>query len=135
MSRRFRYDVPLESLREPHQRIYEALYTAAYLGNPCPSNHTLAMASGHPGASQRYASEAVSAIEAAGLIEVHRGYKARIVILATGQSTEGAPADLRPLVRRSAEPPMPSVLPVARTSCGLCGTRSDIGCEHSRRVA
>lgn len=134
MSRRFRYDVPLESLPTAYQLVYEALFTAAYLGNPCPSNKVLATVSGHPKASPRYASECVSAIEAAGLIQVHRGHRARIVILATGQATAGDPDDLQP-VHRSIVSIIPPTLSVSRDPCTYCGTRGDIGCEHTRRVA
>ena len=32
-------------------------------------------------------------------------------------------------------PPLPANIPDERTSCGWCGTRSDVGFEHSRAVA
>lgn len=124
------YSRALELLREPHQRIYEALYKAAYLGAPCPSNKELAAVSGYPNATPRYASEAVAVIAASGLIEVHRGYKARIVIMPLGQSTKGVPADLAPMRRADCGPPIPAQ-GMARQTCTYCGVRSDIGCVHT----
>lgn len=32
-------------------------------------------------------------------------------------------------------PPLPAIIPAERTSCGWCGTRSDVGCAHSRAHA
>lgn len=134
MTRYFRYDVPLETLPVFYQRIYEALYEAAYLGKPCPTNRALAIVSGFPDATPRYATEAVLAIEAAGLIKVHRGHRERIVILPSGQATFGSLETF--VARKPVQPPIAPLTPrTARTSCTYCGTNSEHGCVHSRRVA
>lgn len=129
-----RYDLAVESLREPYQRIYEALYKAAYDGAPCPMNRELAKLSGWPGATPRYATQAVQAIETAGLIKVHRGYKSRVVVLPSGQTTHGALEPFKWDVGRE-DPAFPTAPSVDRTPCPWCGVRGDIGCSHSRRSA
>jgi hypothetical protein len=128
------YSRPLESLPEPYQRIYEAIYQAAHLGIPCPSNRDLAAISGWPDATPRYATQAVNAIAVAGLIRVERGLTSRVVVLPSGQSTAGTVELPRALTGNSLGlgkgPPVPNTPRIERTICFRCGARSDRGCPH-----
>jgi hypothetical protein len=128
----------VESLSEPYQRIYEAIYEAAELGKPCPSNKELAGLCGLAGAQPSYAAFAVAAIERAGLIDVERGQNTRIIILPSGKRTKTAEPIVSRVRRGNAGRnvvPMPVVAAVERTTCTYCGVRSDYGCVHSRRYA
>lgn len=127
-------DELLHSIPGPHQRVYEAIYRAAYDGDRCPSNIELA----HIGGVSTYArwgSDAVSYLARSGLIRVERGRMTRVVVLLSGQATAGAITVGRSVKRCS--PSDPQINPAARErfSCSWCGVRSDHGCSHTRRAA
>jgi hypothetical protein len=129
------FDEKLHKLSLGCQRIYTALWTAAYNGDRCPTNDQLAEIAGR--FSARYGSEAVSAIEQAGLIAVLRGHRSRIIILASGQSTEIVKDVPRTRAWRTGAQiiPVPANRPFERTCCHRCGARSDYGCSHMRVAA
>lgn len=130
-----RPDQSLHALPDHYQRVYEAIYRAAWDGKPCPSNLALA----HIGGVSEYArwgTDAVRYLEKAAMIRVERGLKTRVVVLASGQSTAGAIAVGRAVTMSIAnEPKITGPIPRERFSCGYCGVRSDYGCKHTRRAA
>lgn len=138
------YSHKLEALPEPYQRVYESLYQAAHLGNPCPMNRELAAICGFPNATPRYVTEVVRRLEADGLIRVERGRTWRVVILPSGHSTMRKMHEAEEVLPPASDnlklglgggPPMPPGPRVDRTPCFRCGVRADIGCAHGRRWA
>ncbi|AYJ87645.1 hypothetical protein D3Y57_19100 [Sphingomonas paeninsulae] len=131
------------------QTILRILTAAANAGDQCPTNGVLAEAIGALSISAP--ANAISLLEAIGLITVERGSCRRMVtIVATGKSTApvvskirayGTSASPKPHNRKRrpleyAEPVRvdPSRI-VDRDPCTYCGTRSDHGCIHNRRAA
>jgi DNA-binding transcriptional regulator YhcF (GntR family) len=130
------YSQAIEQLSAPYQRIYEAIYEAAELGKPCPSNRELAALCGIPGAQPSYAAFAVGALERAGLIDVERGQNTRVIVLPSGKRTKTAEPIVTHVRRGNAGRNLaPLTFAVERTTCTYCGVRSDHGCAHSRRYA
>jgi hypothetical protein len=127
-------DEKIHALPEHFQRVYEAIYRAAYLGEACPSNADLACIGG-VSSYPRWGTDAIAYLERAGLLTVVRGQMTRVVVLASGQATAGRIAVGRAVTMRThSEPP---IVPGARErfSCSFCGVRSDYGCKHTRQAA
>jgi hypothetical protein len=127
-------DERLHALPVYYQRVYEAIYSAAYHGEPCPKNTELARIGGIS-TYARWGTDALVHLERAGLIRVRRGYHARIVVLASGQATAGVLPPGKAV--KLCGPREPEINPNARErfACPYCGVRSDLNCEHVRRLA
>ncbi len=113
------------SLPSRQAQVLAVILEAAEAGERCPMNRVIATRIDVAGTAT--VSEAITALEAKGTINVIRGSNSRVIEIAgTGLRTAGVTRAKRgPQVRHLPIPPR-----VFRQPCPRCGIRADIGCRH-----